>query len=90
MKNIPHRKTTEKAAKEANLGRLYTTTYGFVSMFAHGRAYGIRTGSDSSTELYASACVSLGMIQCINLIAEDWIVNRRLAPMSTINRILGI
>jgi hypothetical protein len=90
MKGIPKRVRIEDAAEAGGLGRLYTNVYGFISMYAHGTAFGLLPDSETPSQVYASASTALGTLECINLLASEWIVNRRITDASTLTRLLGV
>ncbi len=90
MKGIPPRISIEGAAKAGGLERVYTNIYGLISMIAHGRAFGLRTKSESKDELYASISAALGALECIEVIASDWITHRKQTPKETLTRLLGV
>jgi hypothetical protein len=90
MRIIPPRITIEKAAKAAGLERLYTNIYGFMSMSAHGITYGIEIGKDIKTDLYASICTAIGALECIEVISNEWITNRKHVRNEILSHLLGI
>jgi len=90
MKAIPKRVSIVDAAKAGGLERVYTNVYGFVSMIAHGRAFGLRRGPEVTDELYASISAALGTLECIEVIAYDWIAHRKQTPQETLMRLLGV
>ncbi len=90
MKAIPARISIEGAAKAGGLERVYTNIYGFISMIAHGRAFGLQTKSTVKDELFASVSAALGALECIEVIAYDWITHRKRTPQETLTRLLGV
>ena len=90
MKSIPQRLRIEDAARASGLERLYTQIYGFISLYAHGKGFGINKESDVTRRLYTSLSTALGTLECINLIASDWIVYRKQTPMEMLNMLIGL
>ncbi|MEA3440694.1 MAG: hypothetical protein U9R58_10460, partial [Chloroflexota bacterium] len=89
MKDIPRRGTIESAAVAGGLGRVYTNLYGFLSMIAHGKAFGLREKSETEDELFASISAALGAFECIEIITYEWITYRKQTPKETLTRLLG-
>ena len=89
MKGIPPWTKIESAAKAGGLERVYTNIYGFISMIAHGRAFGLYRKSEVKDELYASLSVALGAVECVEVIAMDWIIRRKQTPRETLMHLLG-
>jgi hypothetical protein len=85
---IPDRIAIKKAADLGGLERIYTNIYGYISMIAHGRAFGIKTKSENQAEIYASLGVTLGALQGVEMITIDWIVSRKQTSEETLTRIL--
>ena len=90
MKTVLPRMRVEEVAHASGFGRLYSMMYAFDSIYAHGTASGLHPDSNFDAQLYTSACAAVGYIQCINLISLDWLTNRKLTPVSTLSRVLGI
>ena len=90
LSNIPRRLSLEDAARAGGLIRLYSAIYGFISIYAHGKAFGLSEDSDLDHELYMSLCSVLGALECINMIASDWIIDRTQTNQEILERILSI
>jgi len=90
MKDIPKRISIEKAAELGGLEQVYTITYGYISMIAHGRAFDLRTEPNDKIEIYASVSAALGALQGVEIITADWIIHRKQTPMETLIQILGV
>jgi hypothetical protein len=90
MKGIPKRLRIEDAAKAGGLERLYSSVYGFISMYAHGIAFGLLPDTEIPSQTYASASASLGALECTNLLTYEWIVSRKITDASTLTRLLGL
>ncbi len=90
MKDIPRRKSIESIARASELGHVYSMIYGFISLYAHGKTIGFKNESKFQKELYASACAALGALECIDLIAMDWITYRKKTSQEIIQRLLGV
>lgn len=89
IKDIHKRISIERAAELGGLERVYTNIYGFISMIAHGRAFNLLTELDSSSYIYTSVSVTLGALECIEVITSDWIIHRMQTPRETLTRLLG-
>jgi len=89
MKDIPPRISIESAAKIGGLEHIYTNIYGFISMIAHGRAFNLRTTSESKDEIYASISAALGALQCVEVMTSDWIIDRKQTPKEILFQMLG-
>lgn len=89
IKDIPKRISIEKAAELGGLERVYTITYGFISMIAHGRALDLRTEPEDNFEIYSSVSFALGALQGVEIISADWIIHHKQTPRETLVKILG-
>ncbi|CAG0936952.1 hypothetical protein TFLX_05852 [Thermoflexales bacterium] len=90
MQNIPRRVRIEDVAVEAGLERLYTQFYGAMSLEAHGSAFGISGSNDTEESRFVSLASANSILECINLVAENWIVKRTQTEISEIYRVLGL
>jgi hypothetical protein len=90
MKDIPSRITIKDAAKAGGLERLYSEIYGFISITAHGRACGLQPELETKDEIYVSMCSALGALECIEVIANDWITQRKQTPQNVLTDLLGL
>jgi len=90
LKNIPRRLSLEDAARDGGLLRVYSAVYGFNSIYAHGKAFGLSKTADPEREFYTSACAALGALQCTNLLASDWIVRQKQTESAILKRLLGM
>jgi hypothetical protein len=90
LSKIPRRLSLEDAARAGGLIRLYSAIYGFISIYAHGKAFGFSENPDLDNELYLSMCSALGALECTNVIASDWIVDRKQTDQDILWRLLGL
>ena len=84
MKDLPERIIVRSIAEAAGLEPLYLHFYGYVSLYPHGATIGIHD-ADLDKELYVTLGSSLGFLECINVIASDWIVYRKQTPEKLLN-----
>jgi Family of unknown function (DUF5677) len=89
LENMPKRKMFEKIAVEAGFASVYTTTYGISSLHSHGEAFGVDNPDTTITANNASVAMAIGFIQCIELIAKDWILANQISSQDIIDRIIG-
>lgn len=89
MKNIPKRISIETAAELGGLSTVYTMIYGYISMIAHGRAFQLNINKTVEEDLYASASTAIGTLQGVEIIAVDWITNRKQTSIEILAKILG-
>jgi hypothetical protein len=87
---IPARLSIERAAEAAGLRRVYTTVYGFLSMVAHGKGYGLRADADCDSEIHSSVCLAIGVLECIEVITCDWLTRAKLTPREFLTKALGV
>jgi len=90
MKDIPKRIGIEDVAKQGGLESLYTRFYGFQSIIVHGRGFSLPREASNNDEFYTSISFALGMLECIEVIASDWIISRQQTTEKTLFRLLGI
>ena len=74
-------------AKASGLERAYKQMYGFLSIQAHGPAFGFEVGS-AEEELLAVMALANVLLRCINLVVEAWIVKRKQTSPEEIYAIL--
>lgn len=79
-----------KMAKEAGLGKLYDTMYGFMSMFAHGTVTEVLAKRDQRTLISAQLSSAVALLRCINLIAVLRIQEKRTASILELESILMV
>ncbi len=88
MKNIPKLPSLEDVAKETGLTRIYNVGYRILSMPVHGKTLGLFETMSTEEEVLASVSVASSSLECINLVAKNWIVSRQITQADDINRIL--
>ena len=88
MKDIPKRKSLEDIAKEASLEKLYTMFYGPMSVEAHGVNFGLSDFTNDDDNRFISLASINSFLECINLIAKNWIEKRKQIENSEIDKVL--
>lgn len=77
-------------AEQAGLGKLYDTTYGFMSMFAHGTATELLANRDQQDLMSAHLHGVHGFLRCIYLIAVNRIRENRTTSIPELESILKV
>jgi hypothetical protein len=86
VKDIRPRLRIEGAAKDVGLDKLYTQMYGFLSMFAHGIM--VETNASLKDDMVGILAIANVLMECINLVVNNWIVARKQTPIKEIYAIL--
>ena len=86
VKDIKPRLGIESAAKDVGLGKLYTQMYGFLSIFAHGIMF--ETNASTKEDMSNTLAIANVLMECINLVVNNWIVSRKQTPIKEIYAIL--
>ena len=86
VKDIQPRLRIERAAKDVGLDKLYTQMYGFLSMFAHGIM--VETNASVQEDMVGILAIANVLMECINLVVNNWIVARKQTPIKEIYAIL--
>lgn len=88
--SIPKRLSIQEIAKGSHLEKLYTKVFGFESMYAHGTVMGLSSKVNSEIEIFASVSGANAYLKCIDLIARNWIVERKVTPKAALESVLRI
>ena len=86
VKDIRPRLRIEGVAKDVGLDKLYTQMYGFMSMFAHGIM--VETDASVKDDMVGILAVANVLMECVNLVVNNWIVARKQTPIEEIYAIL--
>jgi len=86
VKDIQPRLRIERAAKDVGLDKLYTQMYGFLSMFAHGIM--VETNASVQEDMVGILAIANVLMECINLVVNNWIVARKETAIKEIYAIL--
>ncbi len=88
MQNLRKLPSVETVAAETGLTRAYDIGYRILSMSAHGKAFALFDDISQEEEVLYSASVASVSMECINLVAQNWIIHRHLTEPDQINTIL--
>lgn len=86
VKDIRPRLQIEGAAKDVGLDKLYTQKYGLLSIFAHGIMF--ETNASTKEDMSNTLAIANVLMECINLVVNNWIVSRKQTPIEEIYAIL--
>ena len=86
VKDIKPRLRIEGAAKDVGLDKLYTQMYGFLSIFAHGIMF--ETNTSIKEDMSNTLAIANVLMECINIVVNNWIVSRKQTPIEEIYAIL--
>ncbi len=86
VKDIRPRLRIEEVAEKVGLEKLYTQTYGHLSIFAHGII--LKTNANVKKDTFRILALAKVLTECINHVVKNWIVDRKQSPVKDIYAIL--
>ena len=89
-KDIGSRISIEEVAKDCGLEKVHIRLYGLLSIQTHGASLDLKLHSDPKEEVTTVCAIANVLMECVNLVASNWISKRKATPASDLFAILRL